>query len=347
VRKRREQFLKLVCLVFAVVLVLQVTRLVIAKPFNRLTVPPLPSLPVEAKNDGGSNAPAAKPDSKAATNSAIPDAKTKSGTNIASSKELVKKGGTNAVAGGASTNAPSTNQPASGTNSLAASSSQTNGGTTQTNVAIGQTNAQTTETSGTNEVTATSRKKSKAEKTNLLVEAQGESPNTNKGGTNLLVSASTNSLTSTNSTRGGTNSMAKSPVKKGPAVARGGPGKPAELPPEIKDRVDRIVQGEILGQVIRPLPMALLGIAGESAMLRSPEGQTGLVKEGDSLGTLKLLQIGTNRVLVEVKGEGEPEKKELMIFAGLGSESLLPKETKKPKQSREPKKPDEPTKKAP
>ena len=69
--------------------------------------------------------------------------------------------------------------------------------------------------------------------------------------------------------------------------------------------------------------MALLGIAGEFAFLRSASGQTGLVKEGDSLGDLKLLRIGINRVLVEQNGQ----KQELMIFSGYGGESLLPTNT--------------------
>jgi hypothetical protein len=90
-------------------------------------------------------------------------------------------------------------------------------------------------------------------------------------------------------------------------------------------RVDRITASEILGPVIRPLPMALLGLAGEEALLRGPNGQAGLVKEGDSLGELKLLRIGTNRVLVEQAGE----KKELMIFSGYGGETLVPKEKDK------------------
>ena len=102
------------------------------------------------------------------------------------------------------------------------------------------------------------------------------------------------------------------------------PGKKAvSLPPDIQARVDRVTDSEILGPVIRPMPMALLGIAGNSAFLRSPSGQTGLVKEGDTLGEIKLLRIGVNRVLVEQDGQ----KKELMIFSGFGGESLLPKST--------------------
>jgi hypothetical protein len=67
--------------------------------------------------------------------------------------------------------------------------------------------------------------------------------------------------------------------------------------------------------------MALLGIAGKAAFLRAPNGQTGMVKEGENLGDLKLLRVGINRVLVEQDGKTQ----ELMIFAGLGGESLLTK----------------------
>jgi hypothetical protein len=106
----------------------------------------------------------------------------------------------------------------------------------------------------------------------------------------------------------------------------GGRGMP-ELPAAIKPRVERITDSEILGPVIRPMPMALLGIAGEAVFLRAPNGQTGLVKEGDQLGGVKLLRIGINRALVEENGE----KKELTIFSGYGSESLLPKQSENPR----------------
>ncbi len=100
-----------------------------------------------------------------------------------------------------------------------------------------------------------------------------------------------------------------------------------DLPPAIQARVERITQSEILGAVIRPLPMALLGIAANDAVLRAPNGQTGLLKEGEELGGIKLLRIGTNRVLIEHEGQ----KKELTVFSGFGSETLLPKEKEKPK----------------
>jgi hypothetical protein len=102
------------------------------------------------------------------------------------------------------------------------------------------------------------------------------------------------------------------------------PGMPAtpgpQLPPPFAAAVDRIIQSEIFGPVPRPMPIALLGIAGADAFIRSTTGQTGLVREGEELGGVKVLQIGTNRVLVEHEGQ----KKELTIFAGLGGESLLP-----------------------
>ncbi len=118
-------------------------------------------------------------------------------------------------------------------------------------------------------------------------------------------------------------------AKKGPNSAphAGGKSVAPELPPPIQARVDKIIQSEILGQIMRPMPMALLGIAGRDVFLRAPNGQTGLVKEGDELGGVKLLQIGINRVLVEEDGQ----KKELTLFSGLGSQSLLSDTNSTPK----------------
>ncbi len=98
------------------------------------------------------------------------------------------------------------------------------------------------------------------------------------------------------------------------------------LPPAISARIERITQSEILGSIIRPLPMALLGIAGPDAFVRAPNGQTGLLKEGEELGGVKLLRIGTNRVLIEHEGQ----QKELSVFSGFGSETLLPKQKENP-----------------
>ena len=102
---------------------------------------------------------------------------------------------------------------------------------------------------------------------------------------------------------------------------RGGAPKKIELPPEAKARVDRIIDSEIFGPVLRPVPLALIGISEEEAFLRATNGQTGPVKVGGQIGGIKLLRIGVNRVLVEQDGE----KKELTLFGGIGGESLLPK----------------------
>lgn len=64
----------------------------------------------------------------------------------------------------------------------------------------------------------------------------------------------------------------------------GRPGAGAMLPPEIQARVDRVIQSEILGMIMRPPPMALLGIVGNDVLLRGPNGMSGLVREGGELG---------------------------------------------------------------
>jgi hypothetical protein len=105
--------------------------------------------------------------------------------------------------------------------------------------------------------------------------------------------------------------------------SRGGRGaKLDNLPPAIQAQITKIIDSEMLGPVPHPLPMALMGIAGDVAFLRSPSGQTGVVKIGDTLGEIKLVRIGTNRVLVEQDGE----QKELTIFDGYGGTSLLEKQ---------------------
>ena len=99
--------------------------------------------------------------------------------------------------------------------------------------------------------------------------------------------------------------------------------KPAELPQPARARIDRIVQSEILGAVVKPQPMALLGVAGADAFIRTPSGQTILLRENEETNGVKLLRIGTNRVLIEHEGQ----QRELTLFSGFGSESLLPKTT--------------------
>jgi hypothetical protein len=102
--------------------------------------------------------------------------------------------------------------------------------------------------------------------------------------------------------------------------------KQPDLAPNIRASVDRVTQSEIFAAIVRPLPMALLGVAGQDAFIRTPTGQVGLMREGQELGGVKLLRIGTNRVLVE----HEEQKKELMIFAGFGGETLISAGEKNP-----------------
>lgn len=153
-------------------------------------------------------------------------------------------------------------------------------------------------------------------------------------GTNIL--AGTNVVAGTNSAAAKTNAVAAKPAGPPgmppgmfpgmppgmmmPGMGRGGPGKPAApLSPLTQARLDRVIQSEILGPVQRPLPMALLGIAGTNVFLRGTNGQTAMIGEGGDVGGLKLLRIGINRVLVEDAGT----KKELTIFNGEGGPSLL------------------------
>jgi hypothetical protein len=158
---------------------------------------------------------------------------------------------------------------------------------------------------------------------------------TNLISTNLVTRAGTNGV----GTRTGTNNNlavttnSRPPITQRPrpmmmaggmgfAGMSGMPGMSGNLPalaPEIQARVDKIVSSEIFAPVMHPLPMALLGIAGDTVFLRTDSGQTGLVKPGDSLGNVKVLSIGINRVLVELGGQ----KRELTIFDGSGSDSLL------------------------
>ena len=103
-----------------------------------------------------------------------------------------------------------------------------------------------------------------------------------------------------------------------------------ELPEELDvveaKRVNRGTEdadGEVDEEELPPVfgHAFVVGIAGTDAFIRSTNGQPGMVKEGGEFGGIKLLRIGTNRVLIEDAGE----KKELLIFEGAGGESLLSK----------------------
>jgi len=159
------------------------------------------------------------------------------------------------------------------------------------------------------------------------------------GGTNLVVAtnrvASTNLPPATNQVAatnapGGTppaanaTAMAAAPPPVPFRPPFGGPGPrpmrpPPPLPPVSQARIDRITSSEMLASVFRPPPMALLGIAGHHAFIRTPSGQSALLREGGESDGIKLLRLGTNRVLIEQAGE----KKELTIFDGFRGPSLL------------------------
>ena len=100
---------------------------------------------------------------------------------------------------------------------------------------------------------------------------------------------------------------------------------PPTLPPAVQAMVDKIKQSQLLGPDVKPPPMALMGIAGKDVFLRGPNGQTGSIREGEELDGVKLIRIGINRVIVE----HEKQQKELTIFSGFGSETLLPQKKEK------------------
>jgi hypothetical protein len=336
-REQLARILKIVCIGLAVLLLVQLVKAGFrANPLVGVTLPDVPSLPADT------NAPAA-------TANKGPN---KPGTNAPNLAISSNRPGTVVVG----TNVASTN--ITGTNIVAHHKTKpTDSNAAPITVAVAKSGETNVNNLPTNAVVATTSEtntalppKTKHKETNALpVTLVAESPGTNQLPTNVsaTVSADTNvpmtkvasatnaegkDINKTNSTN---SAIAKASGAKRPpggpspqmmaGMMMGGPGgaKAAKLPPEIQARVDRVTESEILAPVNHPMPMALLGIAGKIAFLRSPSGQTGMVKEGEDLGEIKLLRIGINRVLVEQ--DGQP--KELVIFAGLGGESLLPKPT--------------------
>jgi hypothetical protein len=145
---------------------------------------------------------------------------------------------------------------------------------------------------------------------------------TNSAGLTNAAASSTNAVAEKTNT-----SNAAPPNARMAAGPRRGPGGAPQmnLPPDVQAMVDKIRQSQLLGPDIKPPPMALMGIAGKDVFLRGPNGQTGIIREGEDLSGVKLLRIGTNRVIVEHEGQ----QKELMIFSGFGSETLLEKKDKR------------------
>jgi hypothetical protein len=294
-RERSEQILRLLCVgLLALVLTEVVIRIHKSNPLARLNIPALPTL-AEATNSPSNGKGTNNPQ----TNAADSHAGSK-GTNAASAHGA-STNGTNVVtreSGPGGTNTASTQSTRkSDTNSVAGEAPHE-----------GQTNAvaaKHTVEAGTNSAPA--------------VDAQ-------KGGSNSVARLEafrhgTNVASMLGKSGKGTNHSTRAEMAMAGMGPHGPPGmgqKPPELTLPIQARIDRIVDSELMGPVFHPMPTALMGIAGNVAFLRAPSGETGMVKEGDELGGIKLLRIGINRVLVEEDGK----KNELMIYDGLGGQSL-------------------------
>lgn len=286
--KLSEPLLKVVCLLLAALLLFQLIRLVIRNnPLASLKVPELPTLQADG---AGTNSVAGQAAGMKGTNSV---ASTNSGAKTTNSAtgQVLRKTDTNSVSGEGSEKA--------GTNAVSVQVSESK----KTNSVAGQ-------------------EPGKTDTNTVLSQASG-AKDTNSVPTKESGKKGTNSVPEQTAGKAGTNSGPRPGLAMvGPGFGPGQPPKPADLPPMIQARVDKITLSELLAPIMRPQPMALLGIAGQNAFLRASSGQTGMVKEGDELGGMKLLRIGINRVLIEQEGE----KKELTIFSGFGSESLLPKQ---------------------
>ncbi len=293
--ERLEPVLKVISAVLAALLLYQLGRLIAHRdPLARLTIPALPTLTADT------NAPAAA----SATNAAAAPALAKPATNALQS-------GTRAT--GKGTNAPATHPlPGEATN------------ITHRESAKAVTDPLASHQAGKVVTNSTPETGSVNTQTNLAPTGETARSATNSPSDQVPGRRDTNTPLASSSAKPGTSPGSRSGMPKMGMNPLGGPGgvKLPELALPILARVDRITESEVLGPVIRPQPMALLGIAGNVAFLRAPNGQTGLVKEGDELSGLKLLRIGTNRVLVEQDGQ----KTELTIFSGYGGESLMPKQ---------------------
>lgn len=295
------QVLKVICLVLAAVVLFQIVRIVLgADPLARVTIPALPTL-VEETPAGGQDTDSVQ---KSERQPSVPRVETAAPP---------AESGTNAAAVDRSP-AHSISVATNGDGGNLADSGKTNLTPAGTNIASTNMIAQTTKLGDV--------RSSETDGSSKIISTSAVADTKTNSSPNPAAPAKTNDLAMRNAHMEHAPSI-HPPIMPGIRLAVAGRPMPARnkspLPPAIQARIDRITDSEILGPVIHPLPMALLGIAGDSAFLRAPSGQTGLVKEGGELGDIKLLQIGTNRVLIELSGE----KKELTIFGGLGGTTLL------------------------
>src|SRR5690242_9986651 len=99
-RDQREKLLRIVCLVLGAAFAFQLTLFVVHASFSRgLTVPALPSLPPQADEANGTNAPSAKAPAKSGTNAPGTNASAKVNTNSPGTNSTAKaeKAKTNSV----------------------------------------------------------------------------------------------------------------------------------------------------------------------------------------------------------------------------------------------------------
>jgi hypothetical protein len=159
----------------------------------------------------------------------------------------------------------------------------------------------------------------------IKVETNAPAARTNPETVQTNTAAQTNAVPSSMNPPTNKTSAAMRPPMSAMNRRPGGPGPSSNLPADVQALIDKIKVSQLLGPDIKPPPMALLGIAGKDVFLRGPSGQTGIIREGEELGGAKLIRIGTNRVIVEHEGQ----QKELTIFSGFGSETLLEKKDKR------------------
>ncbi len=289
--ERRELMLKIVCGLAAALAVYRLALAIVhINPLYHVTIPSLPSL-------------------ASATNSAVSKSATNDiGKNIKSPGQ---------AAANKSTNAGPT----------AALSRSTNVAEKTKGTVAQQTNSPS---QGTNQLVLTTN--ALGHVTNTVAQVTNTAPNTAKSVTNpadvLQIAAGSAPPPGIRSRPG--RGMPPGFPGGGPGGMPGMPGMAMPgppLPPAMQARIDKIIDSEILAPVMHPMPAALMGIAGKDVFIRASNGQTGLVKEGDEMGGIKVIRVGVNRVLIEEQGQ----RKELTIFSGLGSDSLLSTKNDSPK----------------
>jgi hypothetical protein len=331
-RERAPQILKIICLCLAAWLAWELVKIGRdVNPLGQASIPDVPTLPADTNAPPAvANRPSPLPGTNVMAAAIGAHSPVVAGDTNATPRKRVRASGTNGLANAADSG-PATSGSAT---NLAASTNVATSPATNTSVTvIADTNASTvampkaarsneapTVAFSVSQTNLSGSNVSGALPANAHVSVSNLTIANLPGDTNLVSGSVRTNLTNSSIAR---TSGARPPNAAAAAIS-GSPGgrKPAAaLAPEIQARVDRVYESEIFAPIAHPVPMALLGIAGKVAFLRGPNGQTGMVKEGEDLGEVKLLQIGMNRVLVEQDGK----KQELMIFAGLGGQSLLTK----------------------